>query len=74
MSKSYKLIAINDSSKELVARQKGIQTKDVILGGQKETVWMGRAGGDNDFKIPAQLVQYSSKHCKLEYSEEVSTE
>ena len=68
----YKLVAVSESAKEIKGAQRGrAQSHDVFLWQDKPTQ-IGRAGGPDDFKIPADLVQYSSKHCKLEFSEEVS--
>ena len=70
MTTGYKLIPINESSKALEAQQKGVPTQEEILSLEHE-VWLGRGGLDKDFKIPAAFVQYSSKHCKLQYNGEV---
>jgi hypothetical protein len=70
--KLYKLVAVSDSAKEINGGQNNrAPSHDVFLGKGEKPTLIGRAGGPDDFRIPPEMVQYSSKHCKLEFSLEV---
>ncbi len=73
MTKYYRLVAVSDSAIELKGGQSSrvqIPDQDIYLHLDKVT-HIGRLGGLEDFKIPPEMVQYSSKHCNLHFSEEV---
>ncbi len=74
MTKAYKLTAVSDSAKEIKGGQPpgALDVAHDVRLYLDKPVQIGRAGGPDDFKIPADMVQYSSKHCRLEFSQEVS--
>ena len=67
----YKLIAVSDSSKVIKGGQSRDPTSaDVFLDPSRVT-FIGRAGSSDDYKIPVEQVQYSSKHCNVAFRKDV---
>ena len=73
----YELQASNDASKRIDGHQKGSESRcNVCLYPERE-IWLGRAvaqiGGFEEgawnFTLPPLMVEYSSKHCKIYWSQ-----